>query len=466
MEILIIVKISDNFIKQLYTAILLATMLATGIIVYSNSFHAEMVFDDHPFIIDDPSVHMTELSWDGIKTAAFKGFPAHRYLPNISWALNYYFGQLNPFGYHLVNLIIHLLSGIFLFFFIKNTLRIDPGHTRDAHPALIAFFAALIWIVQPVGTQSVTYICQRMASMVALFYILSLLLYVRGRMAMRQNPGRRLVPGLYFLGCALSAVCAIATKENAGTLPLVILLYEWFFFHDLKLNRSRRQMLWIAFFVIVFAGVVLWFLGENPMLRIINSYKSRDFSLTERVMTEWRIMVYYISLFLWAPPGRLNLDHDYPLSLSPLNPATTMLTLAAILGLLYLSAYSAKKDRLIAFCILWFFITQATESTIIGIELIFEHRTYIPFMMTSLLFVLAAFRLVKNRPIAYGLLVSAALVFSVWTYQRNQIWHDPVTFWTDAMEKSANKPRAAKNLAFAYQQKKNGRWLFSITKKH
>jgi protein O-mannosyl-transferase len=177
-------------------------------------------------------------------------------------------------------------------------------------------------------------------------------------------------------------------------------------------------------------------------------------------MTEWRIMVYYISIFLWAPPGRLNLDHDYPLSLTPVHPATTMLTLAAILGLLAMAGYSAKKDRLIAFCILWFFITQATESTIIGIELIFEHRTYIPFMMTSLVFVMIIFRLIRNMSVAYAILVAAALVFSVWTYQRNQIWQNPVTFWNDTLIKSADKPRAYKNLAFAYQQKKE--WAAAI----
>ena len=398
------VNISNKSLHPIYSAVCLFIMVATGIIIYSNTFTSPFLFDDEFFIVNDHAIRMTELSGDAIKTAAVDGKPRHRYLPNISFALNYYFGQLNPFGYHLVNLVIHLLSGIFLFFFIKNTLRtsipppnaliivstqcnrrgrvyprpkregIKPSPTMDAaiteafdyktNPDIIAFFAALLWIVQPVGTQSVTYICQRMASMVALFYILSLLFYVQGRMAMRQTPSEWLKPCLFFSGGFLAALGAFATKENAGTLPLIILLYEWFFFQDLKLKWSRRQILWIAFFVIVFAGVVFWYMGENPLVRILNSYRRRDFSLIERVMTEWRIVVYYLSLFLWAPPGRLNLDHDYPLSLSPGNPATTMIALAAIFGLLAWAAYAAKKDRLIAFAILWFFITQATESTV------------------------------------------------------------------------------------------------------
>ncbi|MDO9263707.1 MAG: hypothetical protein Q7U02_07060, partial [Desulfosalsimonadaceae bacterium] len=341
----------------------IAIMLAVGFTAYSNTFHAEMVFDDHPFIISNQAVHMTELSWDNVKTAAMEGYPRQRYIPNISFAFNYYFGQLNTFGYHLVNLAIHLLTGLFLFFLIKNTLHVYPGKIRDVRPEIPAFFAALIWIIQPVGTQAVTYICQRMASMAALFYILSLLFYVQARMSMRCAPPHRLKPCLYFFLCALSAACAIATKENAGTLPLAIIIYEWFFFQDLKFFRSRRQVLWIGLFSMLFACIVFWYMGGNPMNRILNSYSRRDFTLIERVMTEWRIMIYYISLFLWAPPGRLNLDHDYPLSLSTFNPPTTMTALAAIVSLLALAVYMAKKDRLIAFCILWFFLTQATEST-------------------------------------------------------------------------------------------------------
>ncbi|MGB9498836.1 MAG: tetratricopeptide repeat protein [Dissulfuribacterales bacterium] len=562
-----ITNIPPHKLRPIHTALLIAIMLFLGAMVYSNTFNSPFLFDDDGFIVNDYAIRMTELSRDSIKTAGLQGFPAHRYLPNISWAVNYYFGRLNPFGYHLVNLIIHLLTGIFLFFFIKTTLRasiknpealiivstqcnrgggvyprpnregIKPSPTTDEtmidacadkiNPDVIAFFAAMIWIVQPVGTQAVTYICQRMTSMVALFYILSLLLYVRGRMALRQAPSDWRKPCLYFSGCLFSAICAIATKENAGTLPLVILLYEWFFFQDLKLDWSRRQILWIAFFGIVFAGVVFWFLGENPLLRIMNSYNRRNFTLIERVMTEWRIMVYYISLFAWAPPGRLNLDHDYPLSLSSVNPDTTMITLAAILALFALAAYSAKKERLIAFGILWFFITQATESTIIGIELIFEHRTYIPFMMISLMFVLVVFRAfhrlqggldsrssrrgrvdpvflscrggVHPRPQQSGvdpvsfpgpdregvnpsptaahpngshphsvfnktssciLLCAVTILFSIWTYQRNQIWQNPVSFWSDTLFKSADKPRAYKNLAFAYQQKKE--WVLAV----
>ena len=432
---------SSKKFRATHTALLVAAMILAGALIYSNTFQTSFLFDDDGFIVRDYAIRMTELSWDGIKTAALDGFPRHRYLPNISFAVNYYFGKLDPVGYHMVNLAIHLLTGIFLFFFVRLTLRVYPRELKNIgfnhlssqgcrsepcsrffswawptptktgqnidqrqhiSPQTIAFFVALIWIVQPVGSQAVTYICQRMASMVAMFYILALLFYVKGRLAMtgghkallyeNNGHGRFLAPILYFTGCATAALCALATKENAGTLPLIILAYEWFFFQDLNLRWSRRQLFGAGIFLLIFAGAVVWYMGENPMVRLVNSYNRRDFTLIERVMTQWRIVVYYISLFLWAPPGRLNLDHHYPLSVTPLDPATTLPALFAILSLFVLAIYAARKERLMAYAILWFFITQATESTFIGIELIFEHRTYIPFMMVSLMVVILIFR--------------------------------------------------------------------------
>ncbi|MDA3895685.1 MAG: hypothetical protein PF482_06010, partial [Desulfobacteraceae bacterium] len=191
---------------------------------------------------------MTELTYEGIKTATVEGLPRHRYLPNISFAFNYYFGRLNPFGYHVVNLAIHLMTAVFLFLLIRLTLRVYPHKTDSFNPEVIAFFTAMLWIAQPVGTQAVTYICQRMASMVAMFYVLSLLFYARARLSMIQTPGKKATTGLCFAGCAASAICAFATKENAGTLPLVILLYEWFFFQNMRVRWSKRQLLWGAFF--------------------------------------------------------------------------------------------------------------------------------------------------------------------------------------------------------------------------
>ncbi|MDA8402624.1 MAG: tetratricopeptide repeat protein [Desulfobacteraceae bacterium] len=439
-----------------------AALMLIGALIYANTVHSPFLLDDNVFIVSDTAVHMTALNEKNLEKAAFEGQPRHRYLPNISFALNYYFGGLNPLGYHLVNIAIHLLAGIFLFLCIKNTLIIHAPlpqtkkgppvpYSPDADPAVIAFFAALLWIVQPVNTQAVTYICQRMASMVAMFYILSLFLYVKARMSMKTpGAGAMASAALYFAGCGLAGICAVAAKENAGTLPLVIILYEWFFFQDLKLFQNRKQWLLTVGAVIFFILITALYLGTNPITSIMAGYAHRDFTLPQRVMTEFRVIIYYISLFFWPSPSRLNLDHDYPLSFSLIDPWTTLLCLIAIIALAGAAIAAAKKDRLISFCILWFLINLLIESSVIGIEIIFEHRAYLPFMMVSLLFTLLVIRRAP-RPIAFLILSSAVALFAIWTYQRNNIWKDELAFYEDCAIKSPKKARPLQNLATALQ---------------
>lgn len=445
------------------TAILLLIIVSITALIYSNSLHGPFVFDDNGYIIADQAVHLTHLDWSGIVKAATEGRPSHRLLPNASFAVNYYFGRLNTTGYHIVNIIIHLFAGIFLFLFIKSTLILYSDAEKrkrkglatspplNADPILIAFFTALIWTVYPVQTESVTYIVQRMTSMAAMFYILSMLLYVRGRMAARAEKRNRIPVLLYFSGCVIAGACALASKENTATLPFFILIYEWYFFQDLK-PISKRLAIWIIGAVIIFAGAALVYLGENPIHRILASYAHRDFTLHQRVLTELRVVVYYLSLLIWPAPSRLNLDLNYPLSHSLIHPPTTLLCLAAIFGLIYLAIYCAKKDRLLSFAIVWFLGNLVIESSVIGIEIIFDHRTYLPFMIAVLVPVILVFRYTRKRT-AIFILCGISLLLAVWTYQRNQTWRSAISFWTDSIHKSPDKARGYKNLAYALQAK-------------
>ncbi|MDX9819679.1 MAG: hypothetical protein RBT16_12250, partial [Desulfococcus multivorans] len=140
------------------TAVFILSLMAAGALVYANALSGPFVFDDINFITkNDPSVHMTQFSWENIKKAAIEGKPRHRYLPNVSFAVNYYFGGENPFGYHLVNLGIHLLSGMALFLLFRQTLWLGSGRQtgengENSDPAarscdLLAFFAAVVWLV-------------------------------------------------------------------------------------------------------------------------------------------------------------------------------------------------------------------------------------------------------------------------------------------------------------------------------
>jgi len=424
---------------HLVTLGILLLFCAITAIIYSNTLNSPFLFDDQVFIVRDPAIRMAEISWNTLKTAALEGRPGHRYLPNISFAVNYYFGQYHATGYHLANFAIHILCAFFLFLFIRETLiRTPAGRAAlpaHAPPWIVACLAAVLWLVHPVNTGAVTYICQRMTSLAALFFILSLWLYVRARWDW-QIRRFSFQSSLMFAGSAIAGICAFATKENTGTLPIIILLYEWFFFQDFKLTLTRRHVFWIIGAAFIFGAISLHFLGADPFARILNSYTSREFTLSQRVMTEWRVIIYYINLLLWSSPSRLHLDHDYPLSLGLFDPFTTFLSLAALMGMTLTAIYLARRNRLISYCILWFLINLMIESSVIGIEIIYEHRTYLPFMMICCLMVIFIFRTASKPIVPITVILIMVLTFSAWTFQRNKIWHDPVTFWEDCVKKS------------------------------
>jgi hypothetical protein len=223
-----------SFIRN---AIALLLFIILGSVIYSNTLKVPFIFDDLSRIKENPYIRMNEFSVDNLVHAAFnKESSANRPLGNLSFALNYYFNGLNPKGYHVVNITIHILTAIFLYFLFKSILSIPLLSTRYGHSDVIAFFAALVWLVSPLQTQSVTYIVQRLNSMAAMFYVLSFLSYVKGRLA-----GDKRQRWLWFAGSILSCILALASKQNAAMLPFFILLCEWFFFQDLDSKWMKRR---------------------------------------------------------------------------------------------------------------------------------------------------------------------------------------------------------------------------------
>ena len=174
--------------------------------------------------------------------------------------------------------------------------------------------------------------------------------------------------------------------------------------------------------------------------------------MVQRVLTEFRVIIYYISLLIFPQQQRLNLDHDFPLSDALMD--TTRKPFCRWPPLLRWSGSrftGHETDRVIAFCILWFFGNLVIESSIIGLEIIFEHRTYLPSMTAALMMSAITFRYVKSRNMAVGWLSIIVLIFSLWTYQRNNVWQDEITFLQDNVLKSPNKFRPLNNLANALQ---------------
>jgi len=184
---------------------------------------------------------------------------------------------------------------------------------------------------------------------------------------------------------------------------------------------------------------------------ILESYKTRDFTMTQRVLTEFRVVIHYISLLIFPHPSRLNLDYDFPLSYSLIDPITTLFSMGAIVGLIVLAVLLAKKERVLSFCILWFLGNLAIESSVIGLEIIFEHRTYLPSMLVSLMAVILAYRYIRPKWLSSGVMCGVLILCSVWTYERNCVWSNDVSLWADCVEKSPGKARPHYNLGVALE---------------
>jgi len=436
-------------LKHTHQLMIIVVISLVCILVYSNTTGSPFIFDDHPNIRENPYVRITNFDLKQLYNAGFKSPNARRPVANISFALNYYLGKYHVAGYHIVNIIVHLVNGILVYFLALIIFK-QASHTRDrkilqirtGSIPLMSFFAALIFITHPVQSQSVTYIVQRMNSMAAMFYLCSLLFYIYGRLVRIKWQQWAL-----FGGCLLSWILAIGCKEIAATLPLIILLYEWYFIQDLKTDWIRQNIKCVAGLCAVFCLMIFIFLGKNPVDNILASYAGRDFTLLERVLTQPRIVVFYISLLFCPLPSRLNLLHFFTTSHALTAPLTTLFSLLVIFSLLGFAIYIAKKQRLISFFILWFFINLIIESSVIGLEMVFEHRLYLPmfgFAALSAYFLFGVLSKQQSGAIAVSVIV--ILSFAAATYARNSAWQDETTLLSDIISKNPQSHRAHNNL--------------------
>lgn len=378
---------------------LIAFGLIAGVafVAHSNTFYVPFHFDDRPNILNNPDIQIKVFNWDRVKQLIKNSYKENiRIFSYLTFAINYFFGEFNVFGYHLMNFIIHIVSGTFLYWFLLLTFNLPP--LKDKYGSIsykVALFASLLFISHPIQTQSVTYIVQRMTSMAGMFYLLSLALYVKGRLS--QGRGRF----FYFGGTIFTWLLGIFSKENVAILPLFIFIYEFYFFQNLTVSLRGKRILWFllgSIGLIVSLGLIVW--GKRYFDLIVEGYKIRTFTLEERVLTQFRVVLYYLTLLIYPHPSRLNLDYDFSISKTILDPPTTLISILIIAGLIGFSIWTAKKRPMLSFCILWYFGNLVIESSIFPLEIAFEHRLYLPavgpFILFSLVMVRGIERLKRN----------------------------------------------------------------------
>jgi len=427
-----------------YETLFLLTAALLVIFIYANTLGSPFIFDSRNNIESNPHIRITRITPTDLADAAFKSPTHRRPLPNISFALNYFLHGYNVVGFHVVNVLIHICTGFLLYFFVKTTFDTPALKSRNKNYLWISFFTAVLWMVHPLQSQSVSYIVQRMNSMAAMFYVLSMLLYARFRLS-----GKKRKKWWLLTGCIVAAMLALASKEIAVTLPFFILLYDRYFFGDMSRKALKKYIPLLAGCLLLVAVIGLALLGSHPLDRIIKGYTGRDFTLSQRLLTEPRVIIFYISQLLWPHPSRLNLDHDFTLSNSLMDPITTFFSIAALAALMAVAAITAKKHRLLSFGIVWFLGNLVIESSVLPLEIVYEHRLYLPSMMFILIIVLLVYRVVKPAGLRAALLCAMVAVSAFWAYERNAVYSDRITFWQDCVKKSPHKARPHNNLGVA-----------------
>lgn len=471
----------DHFLSP-WPALVLITI--TGAVIYSNIYHAPFAFDDAGHIIDK---RIRDLSYYFSLEQILKP----RNIVHITIAINYKLSKLNVFGYHLVNVLIHILNG-FLVYFLSLTIfkklnkisqspdstrlpvRTGLGQVRPAKPfgraiSLMALFTALIFVAHPIQTQAVTYTIQRAASMAAMFCLASVFFYLKARITApclrlpvpaRQTGATHRQESRYSLTCyVLSGFCgmlAFLSKQNMASLPGAILLIEY-----LLINRTwqgwKKIMPWYALsftlwviFVLYVSGFFSGEFSERNLFEDISSLSKEtvDVSRWQYLCTQFNVLVIYVRL-LFLPVNQ-NLDYLYPFK-DGFFDGYTPIAFLFLAGLVAIGVWSIRKRPIITLAIFWFFITLSVESSIIPIrDALFEHRLYLPMFGFAVFAASLLFHYFSNKR-SRVIVVYIVIIISLGaaTYHRNMVWRDDVKLWTDSVSKNPKNHRAHNNLGLA-----------------
>jgi protein O-mannosyl-transferase len=426
-------------LKPLGYLILLVLLTAAA---YSNSFQAAWHFDDHANILQNVYVHLASLRPSALGRAMVQNGRQNRPFSNLTFALNYYFNTERPWGYHLVNLALHLLAAAAGFQALRRTFR-RAGLPEDRSD-LAAFAALALWAVHPLHTQAVTYVVQRQAVMASALMLVSLALYI----AARENPIRRQRLLLYALVLA-SSLLAVGSKEIALATPIIILLYELYFFQKLSFDFLRRHAVALAAGIVALAILLTLYFRPEMIRYLINEAEGYPFTLTERLLTQPRILCQYLGLILWPLPSRLSLEHDPELSTSLFHPWTTFPALLGWLLLVVAAVRSARRHPWLSFAALWFVLNLVLESSVLPLDLMMEHRLYLPSLALLVPLASAPIFFLPRRT-AVALVMTIACFFLLGTLARNRVWQTDLGLWKDCVRKAPDQPRPWLNLGTVY----------------
>jgi protein O-mannosyl-transferase len=451
-------------VRRRVSLVLAGVLLLAGFAAYANSFDGALVLDDIRAIALNPTIRSLDTALAPPPANTVSGRP----VANLSFALNYWLapGEVrdaflpdpaspsagaeaitrNLFGYHAVNLAIHLAAGLLLFGVARRTFARVAGLAAEgtsawpdtvlASPSALAFATTLLWLVHPLHTEAVTYLVQRVESLMALFYLATLYAAIR---AGEERAG---------LGWSIASIgcCALgmATKEVMVTAPLIVVLWD-LVFAGRPIGRSRLR-LWggLAATWIVFAMLV-WHEHRAPSLG------GADIAW-RYLLSQSAVLVHYLRLSF--VPSPLVFLYTWPLAASLLDVWPQVIAMPA---LVLLTIVGLIRRKPLAFAAAWFLVILAPTSSVLPIitEIAAEHRMYLPLAGVIAAVVGFAAWLARrtvgsagSRARAFAavdavvLLAAATVLLAGLTHDRNRDYASDVALWGDTVRKEPWNPRA------------------------
>lgn len=365
---------------------LLAALVAT---IYWPGLAGGFFFDDGPSILLVEGVQLETLSLTSLHQAWISGGagPTGRPVAQLSFALNHYFAGFDPFFFKATNLAIHLTGGWLVFSLVRRLLIATTAHAKPLHLLLASGAAAALWLLHPIQLLPVLHVVQRMTSLSALFLLAALLLHIHGR----EQGGRAAVAWPLLAWCVLWPL-SFLSKETGVLFPLFALAWELIVRRNTQgqLDRFARGFATLMGLCLLL-GLAYALSPRGQWLWA--GYELRSFSLVERVLTEGRVLWFYLGLIMIPRLEAFGLYHDdIVLSTSLVTPWTTLPAMLGLMVLVWLVWRLRMRAPLAAFGIAWFLIGHGLESTVLPLELAHEHRNYLPL---------------------FGILVAAASVLTV-----------------------------------------------------
>jgi len=432
--------------------VVLASLLLT-LLVYLPGMTGGFVFDDYANILVNEDLRGDAVTFDGLLEAGWSGMagPLKRPLAMMSFALNYATTGDFVAAFKFTNLVIHLVNGILLFALLRLLVAANAAQVgrSDLNLPMVAALATAIWLLHPLNLTSILYVVQRMNSLSAMFSLCAMICYCLGRRRL-QTDGERawwMIGGGVFVFTTLG----VLSKENAVlTIPLIALIEVCFFRFRTQVPRDRTVL--IALFglaVVVPLCVALIYLFVNPDF-LSSRYGGRPFTLEERVLTEARVLWFYLSLLFVPRLSRFGLHHDdYALSSALFEPISTALAAGGIIFALAVAVVALKRHPMVTFAIGWFLIAHALESSVIALELVHEHRNYLPCMGVIFALTYGTSVLLKGHLRARTQRFAAAAIIILCaslTFIRAGDWSDPVTLAMIEAERHPNSFRSVYEL--------------------